>query len=126
MQGNKKSPKGNKKKRGGSGEQKRDKRQDKGRRGHAKKTQTYRRKLGRAEARSAIKPVIVAQLVDLDALLVLMRHRLCHHQGLGIVPRDELATVAHQIGREVEMLLQRQLRRLGMVEDGKRRHGAVR
>lgn len=55
-----------------------------------------------------------------------MRHRLCHHQGLGIVPRDELVAVAHQIGREVEMLLQRQLRRLGMVEDGKRRHGAVR
>lgn len=87
---------------------------------------THGRKLGGTEARAAVKPVVVAQLIDLDTLLVLMRHRLCHHQGLGIVPRDELVAVAHQVGREVEMLLQGQLRRLGMVEDGERRHGAVR
>lgn len=87
---------------------------------------THGRKLGGTEARAAVKPVVVAQLIDLDALLVLMRHRLCHHQGLGIVPRDELVAVAHQVGREVEMLLQGQLRRLRMVEDGERRHGAVR
>lgn len=99
----------------------------KGVRSMQRKSQTYRRKLGGTEACSAIKPVIVAQLVDLDALLVLMRHRLCHHRGLGIVPRDsELATVADQIGDQVEMLLQGQLRRLGLVEDGKRRHGALR
>lgn len=87
---------------------------------------THPRKLGGTEARAAVKPVVVAQLIDLDALLVLMRHRLRHHQGLGIVPRDELVAVAHQVGREVEMLLQGQLRRLGMVEDGERRHGAER
>lgn len=37
-----------------------------------------------AEARAAVKPVIIAELVDLDPLPIdhLMRHGLCHHRGV--------------------------------------------
>lgn len=47
----------------------------------------YRRKSGDAEASAAIKPVVITQLIDLDALLIRrrMRHRLCHHQRLGVL-----------------------------------------
>lgn len=47
---------------------------------------TYRHEACEAEAGAAIEPVIVTELVDLDALLIrrLMRHRLCHHQRFGL------------------------------------------
>lgn len=48
---------------------------------------TYRSESSGAKAGASIEPVIVAQLVDFDAPLVLrlMRHVLCHHQGLLVV-----------------------------------------
>lgn len=69
---------------------------------------TYRRKRGRAEAGPSVEPVIVAQLVDLDAPLVLrlMRHVLCHHQCFLALFRGETGRVlkrqtdACRIGRE--------------------------
>lgn len=69
---------------------------------------TYRVKSGRTKARAAVKPVIVTQLVDLDALLVLglMRHRLRHHQQLRVTLGGE-GGVGDQIGSDVEMLLER-------------------
>lgn len=62
------------------------------------------------EARTAVKPVIVAQLVDLDPFLPTrrIRHRLCHDQrlwfALGVVGQ-----VAQDAGREIEVLLEREL-----------------
>ena len=49
-----------------------------------REVKTYKYESRRAEPSSAIEPIIVAQLVDLDSLLVArrIRHRLCHHQRL--------------------------------------------
>ena len=67
-----------------------------------------------AEASSSVEPVIVAELVDLDALLFrrLMRHGLCHHQQVRSPLWDGAtgaAAAANQLWREVEMLLERKL-----------------
>lgn len=69
----------------------------------------YRDEAGGAETGAAVKPVIVAKLVDLDALLVgrrLMRHGLCHHQALdGLVSDvDVEGGVAEQVGCDIEMV----------------------
>ena len=86
---------------------------------------TYDEKGRGAKAGAAVKPVIVAQLIHLDAPLVrrLMRHRLCHHQRLGVPLRGEL-TIGDQVRRKFKMLLEGELgcRRLVVTEDGKRRH----
>lgn len=67
---------------------------------------TYNRKGRGAEARAAVEPVIVAQLIDLDALFVrrLMRHRLCHHHRLGFPLRDGMI-IRDQVRGECEVLL---------------------
>ena len=72
------------------------------------KADTYRDEASGAEASASVKPVVVTQLVDLDALLVGrgMRHRLCHHQGLGF-PLGSDAIVGEEIGGEIQMLLER-------------------
>lgn len=59
-----------------------------------------------AEAGSAIKPVIVAQFIDFDALLVrrLMRHLLCHHQRLGVRLGGE-RPIRGQVWSNLKMLL---------------------
>ena len=51
---------------------------------------TYRSERGSAEAGASVEPIIVAQLVDLDAPLVLrlMRHVLCHHQRLFVLLQE--------------------------------------
>lgn len=86
---------------------------------------THRVKCCRAKARAAVKPVVVAKLIDLYALLVrrLMWHGLCHHRRLGGIRLwDELA-VGTQIGCDFEMLLQREFGdgRL-RTQDAERRH----
>ena len=70
----------------------------------------YRGKRRGAEAGASVEPVIVTKLVDLDTLLVRrrMRHRLCHHQRLGIALRGD-AVICCQFRRKFEMLLERQL-----------------
>lgn len=57
---------------------------NKGTGGTPKKRRTYLHEPGGTEAGASIEPVIIAQLVDLDALFVrrLMRHGLCHHHRL--------------------------------------------
>jgi hypothetical protein len=64
-----------------------------------------------AKAGAAVEPIIVAQFINLDALLIrgLMRHRLCHHQRLG-VPLGREVVIGYQIRSDVEVLLQRQFR----------------
>lgn len=52
-----------------------------------------------------------------------MRHLLCHHQRLGVRLRGDLRRVRDQVWRDFEMLLQRELGRLVVAEEGKRRHG---
>lgn len=97
-----------------------------GRRGRRK---SYLNELGRTEAGASVEPVVVAQLVDLDAapvgLLSLMRHCLRHHRLIGVpsVGRDAIV-VREEVGRNVEVLLQGEFG-LGfgrIAEDGKRRH----
>lgn len=72
----------------------------------------YLGKSRRAEAGTTVEPVIVAQLVDLDALLVrcLMRHRLCHHQRLGVALGGK-AVISYQVRGDFEMLLEREFGR---------------
>jgi hypothetical protein len=78
---------------------------------------------GGAEAGAAVKPVIVAKLVDFDTLLIrrLMRHRLCRHRQrlVGVEIGSQATVVLKQFGREVEMLLERKFR-VGLTEEGKR------
>ena len=64
---------------------------------------------GGTEARASVEPVIIAQLVDLDAPAVrrLMRHRLGHHQRLRFHPGYP-TIVGEKIRRKIKVLLQRQ------------------
>lgn len=80
-------------------------------RAHMSRGTTYRDKGSGAEARASVVPIIIAQLVDLDAPPVrrLMRHRLRHHQRLRFDPGYP-ALVDEEIWREIEMLLKRQFR----------------
>jgi hypothetical protein len=73
---------------------------------------TYSLEARATEAGTSVKPVIVAKLVDLDALSIggLMRHGLCHHQRLGLSLGREIR-IRSQIRGKFEMLLQGQLRR---------------
>ena len=78
-----------------------------------------------AEAGAAVEPVIVAELVDLDAPLVrrLMRHRLCHHQGLGRRLVDDGAVVDQMRRRSsVELMGRKRQVRLSRAEENKGRH----
>ena len=70
---------------------------------------------GIAEAGAAVEPVVVAELVDLDAPLVrrLMRHRLCHHQRLGRRLGDD-AVVGDQMVRRCSVELMGGERRVGL------------
>ena len=85
---------------------------------------TYSLKARAAEAGASVEPVIVAELVDLDALLIggLMRHGPCHHQRLGL-SLDSEVRIRSQIRGEFEMLLQGQLRWFVVTQNRKRRHG---
>jgi len=79
---------------------------------------------GRAEARSAVKPVIVAKLVNLNSPPVRrrMRHGLCRHRQRVIGVRLNTNTIILQeIGREIDVLLERKLS-IGMTEESERRH----
>lgn len=62
------------------------------------------------EARAAVEPVIVAQLVDLDPLPPTrrIRHRLCHDQRLWFA-LGAVGQVAQDAGGEVEVLLEGEL-----------------
>lgn len=75
---------------------------------HAKKT--YLSPCCCTEAGAAVEPVVVTELVDLDAPPVgrLMRHGLCHHQRLLVPGVGGNAPVAcEEVGCDVEVLLER-------------------
>ncbi len=67
---------------------------------------------GCTEAGAAIKPVIVAKLVDLNSSPIRrrMRHRLCRHRqrvfGVHLSPKT---IVVQKLGREIQVLLKREL-----------------
>jgi hypothetical protein len=91
------------------------------------RTETYRDPAGVAEAGAAVEPVIVTQLVDLDAPPVrrLMRHRLCHHQRVGRRLGDD-AVVGDQMRRRrwrssVELMGRKRQVGLGRGEEDKGR-----
>lgn len=88
---------------------------------------TYSLKARAAEAGASIEPVIVAEFVDLDALLIggLMRHGLCHHQRLGL-SLDSEVRIRNQIRGKFEVLLQGQLRWFVGTQNRKRRHDSLR
>lgn len=88
------------------------------------RTTTYSLEARAAEAGASVEPVIVTELVDLDALLIggLMRHGLCHHQRIWLSLGSEVR-VRSQIRCKFEMLLQGQLRWFVVAQDRKRRHG---
>lgn len=82
---------------------------------------TYLQKSSGAKTGASVVPVIVAQLVDFDALFVrrLMRHGLCHHRGLGVPLGRGLGRAVDDGRSKIEMLLQG---KFGVVlaEDGER------
>ncbi len=84
---------------------------------------TYRHETREAEAGAAVEPVTLAELIDLDALLIrrLMRHRLCHHQRFGRRLRDDVV-IAEQVRCDVEMMGRKQLFGLGRAKKSKSRH----
>jgi len=82
---------------------------------------TYGHVLGRAKASTAVKPVIVTELVNLDTLLVrLVRLRLCHHRRC----RRPLSLTAEEewFGLEREALLPDGELGVGQAENSKSRH----
>lgn len=86
---------------------------------------SYIEEVGSAEACASVKPVIVAELVDLDAPPVgrLMRHSVCHHRRLLFPSFCGNALVAcEEVGRDVEVLLQREFGVGGIAEESERRH----
>lgn len=92
---------------------------------HTTRGSTYIEEVGTAEAGAAVEPVIVAELVDLDAPPVgrLMRHGVCHHRRLLFPAFCGDALVAREeVGRDVEMLLQREFDVGGIAEESERRH----
>lgn len=91
--------------------------------GKDKASMTYSLVARATESGTSIEPVIVAQFVNLDALLVggLMRHGLCHHQRLGL-SLDSEVRIRGQIRGNFEMLLQGQLRWFVGSQNRKRRH----
>lgn len=87
--------------------------------------ETYRHEAGIAEAGAAVEPVIVAELVDLDAPLVrcLMRHGLCHHQRFGRRLGDD-AAIGDEVVRwccGVELMGRQRQVRLGRAEENEGR-----
>lgn len=66
---------------------------------------------GNAKPGASIVPVIVAQLINLHSLPISrrIRHRLCHHQRLWFSVY-RLRQVTEDIGGEVKMILERELR----------------
>lgn len=52
-----------------------------------------------------------------------MRHLLCHHQRLRVRLGGAVLGVRDQVGGNVEMLLERELGRLGVAEESNGRHG---
>lgn len=62
------------------------------------------------EARATVKPVIIAQFVDLDPFPPTrrIRHRLCHDQRLWFALCG-VGQVAEDARREIEVLLEREL-----------------
>lgn len=90
---------------------------------------TYAHESCGAEAGAPVEPVIVAQLVNLDALPIrrLMRHGLCHHQRFRAPLRRGEATVAdEQVRAEVQIQVRLLQQQVGVAmsrgDDGERRH----
>lgn len=86
---------------------------------------THRNKGSGAKAGASVEPVGISQLVNLDAFLVcrLMRHGLCHHQRF-VAPRGDVSVeVEDEVGRNVDVLLERQFR-LRLREQSENRHGS--
>jgi len=88
--------------------------------------EAYRNVSGGAEAGASVEPVIVSELVDLNALSVscLMRHRLCHHRRLSVPLWDNgmgSEQIGCEVGREIEMLRDGDIDH-GLVKKSKSRH----
>lgn len=89
----------------------------------------YLGEIGGAEARASVEPVVVAKFVDLDAPFVgrLMRHLVGHHRRLGVPSFcGNALVVCEEVGRNVEVLLQREFGVGGVAKEGKRRHFGTR
>lgn len=67
---------------------------------------TYGHEARVAETGAAVEPVIVAELINLDALPVgrLMRHWLCHHQRFGHRRLWDDAAIVEQVWCDVELV----------------------
>jgi len=59
-----------------------------------------------AKAGASVKPIIIAQLIDLHPLPLArrIRHRLCHNQRLWF-SFHRLRDVVEDVGRQIEMIL---------------------
>ena len=72
-------------------------------------TLTYKAEGGGAEPSTAIKPIVVAQFINLDSLPIRrrMRHRLCRHRQrfVGVGVGSQAIIVLEQIRRKIQMLL---------------------
>jgi hypothetical protein len=88
-----------------------------------RRVEPYRKEGSGAKARAPIKPVIVAQLINFDALPVcrLMRHRVCHHQRLGGVLRWYIVVLQEKLGCRIEMVLEYDIG-IYLAEDRERSH----
>lgn len=90
---------------------------------------TYRHKACIAEAGATIEPVIMAELVDLDAPLVgggrgRMRHGLCHHRLTGRRAGDVVAVGLDRCAQvKVELVGRQGEIGLGRVEEYEGRQG---
>lgn len=84
---------------------------------------TYRDEARETEAGAAVEPVIVAELVNLDASLIrrLMRHRLCHHQRFGRRLSEDVA-IGDQVWCDLELMGRKRQFGLGRAEESKGRH----
>lgn len=72
---------------------------------------TYSGTSDRAETSASVEPVIVTELVDLDTFAVRRLMRLgrcrCHHRRFCVLLGGDAIVVEQQIGREVQVLLER-------------------
>lgn len=70
---------------------------------------TYKAEGGGTESSTAIKPIVVAQFINLDSLPIRrrMRHRLCRHRQrfVGVGVGSQAIIVLEQIRRKIQMLL---------------------
>lgn len=87
---------------------------------------TYSHELGGTEAGATVKPVIVTELVNLDALLVgcSIVLRLCHRRGCRRPVWDSATLVADEerLGPQRDMFLPNGELGIGQAEDSESRH----